>query len=120
MTENAKANSIVPFIVLMSFLLIGFILEASMTSLWGPVIKVAVLFVVAFKYWRLHQLPKNRTRLTWGLMIAGWSLLLGFAGSIWMPYRSFFTHSFCRWNWLDDVYDCGQSCISTWAAWSAA
>jgi len=45
---------------------------------YGSIVRAVVVGTIAFSYWKLHTLPKDRTALTWNIWLAGYLIVLSF------------------------------------------
>jgi len=55
----------------------GVLIEAVLNPVAGRILRAGVVSWIAFRYWRLHRLPRTKGRLPQWLWIGGWSLVAG-------------------------------------------
>ena len=72
-------NPLLKTVPLHFFLMIaGFVASYLVPHPWGQSIRALIVSIVAFSYWRIGKLPKERTALTWSLWVSGWMIVLSF------------------------------------------
>lgn len=57
--------------------LVSYGLEGLMSTQGTWTLRTVIMGYVALRYWKLHNLPRERTGFTWGVWIACWSFLAG-------------------------------------------
>lgn len=55
----------------------SFFIEIFSNVVIGRLARSTVISFITLKYWQIYLLPKNKTRLSWGLWIAAWFIVLG-------------------------------------------
>lgn len=73
-----KPVSLIKSIPLPFLFLIVIFVQSYFFDFWAVYFRAAVVTIIAFSYWRLHQFPKERTALTWSLWICAWMITLSF------------------------------------------
>lgn len=93
-TEMGKADpKILLFASLAAVFVAGFAVEAFYLYWIGQLMRAVVISFIAFKFWRLHQLPSRRAYQSWWLWISAYLVLISQWGLVFLPtYRIHILH----------------------------
>ncbi|MEW6057623.1 MAG: NnrS family protein [Bdellovibrionota bacterium] len=74
-------------------LAVSFPIEVFANTILGRGLRAAACTWIAIGAWKIHRLPRERTRLSWGLWFSCWLMLLGLLGNAALPaYGAHFLH----------------------------
>lgn len=76
------------FLLLGIFFVVSLFIEAFYDITIGRALRTVLISGILFFFWRIYKFPPVKTRVTWGLWLAAWSLLLGLWGATLNPALS--------------------------------
>ncbi|MDD4972892.1 MAG: NnrS family protein [Bacteriovorax sp.] len=81
-TQRAHYESDKPFLLTVPFhfyaMIFFFVMSYFLTGPIGIAIRAVIVVCVGFFYWKLYQVPKEKTALTWNIWISCWLILASF------------------------------------------
>lgn len=76
-------------------LILAFVASYFLPELFGANLRALVVGIIAFAYWRIFELPKNKSALNYSIWISAWSILLSFIlKGLWQEGTIHASHSF--------------------------
>ena len=79
-------NFQMPFLILVMFLLAAsFFIEAFIDFKFGRILRALCASVIAFRFWKLHKFPLEKTWLSRWLWVSGWCVVIGLWGYATFP-----------------------------------
>ena len=93
--QNQKELSIKAYLLLGSFFLTTYVVEAFFSASVGMILRDFLILFIALVPWKIFKLPKRKAVHAYGLWISCWFLVLGHIGaSLFLDFKIHFMHLF--------------------------